>query len=245
MLAILLLAAFCSVDTGKITGTVVEARTNAPLAAVLVKIPSTGQQAFSDAEGHFEIDNVPTGPQTLVVSVVGYGLVRREVVVSATEVVDVTIPVAEGAYSILLWAETTDRATEPFVATEIALTVEGDDAGAESCMSVFLDAIARTLPRTHQLQELPSEYVDVTEGAFAPVKRFLKRKVLHNFKHAYVDVLSRQQTQMNGNVVAMIQQLAECCTLLDQRLAALEKTGAAINSGRGDDTEANARSIHG
>ena len=96
MLTILLLAAFCSVDTGRITGTIVEARTNAPLAAVLVKIPSTGQQSFSDAEGHFEIDNVPTGPQTLVVSVVGYGLVRREVTVSATEVVDVTIPVAEG-----------------------------------------------------------------------------------------------------------------------------------------------------
>ena len=97
MLAFLLLAAICSFDTGTITGTIVEARTNAPLAAVLVKIPSTGQQAFSDAEGHFEIDNVPTGPQTLVVSVVGYGLVRREVMVSASEVVDVTIPVAEGA----------------------------------------------------------------------------------------------------------------------------------------------------
>ena len=97
MLTILLFIAFLSVDTGKITGTIVEARTNAPLAAVLVKIPSTGQQSFSDAEGRFEIDNVPTGPQTLVVSVVGYGLVRREVTVNATEVVDVTIPVAEGA----------------------------------------------------------------------------------------------------------------------------------------------------
>jgi len=93
---LLLLAALLT-DTGSITGTVVEARTNVPLAAVLIKIQSTGQQAFSDAEGRFEIRDVPVGSQTILVSVVGYGLVRREVMVSATEAVDITIPVAEGA----------------------------------------------------------------------------------------------------------------------------------------------------
>ena len=71
------LAWFLSVDTGRITGTVVEARTNAPLAAVLVKVQSTGQQAFSDGDGRFEIADVPVGSQTLLISVVGYGLVRR------------------------------------------------------------------------------------------------------------------------------------------------------------------------
>lgn len=97
MLNVLLLSLVLSVDTGKITGTVVEARTGAPLAAVLVKVQSTGQQAFSDGDGKFEIADVPVGPQTLLVSVVEYGLVRREVTVSATEAVDITIPVAEGA----------------------------------------------------------------------------------------------------------------------------------------------------
>ncbi len=97
MLNVLLLALLLSVDTGKITGTVVEARTGAPLAAVLVKVQSTGQQAFSDGDGKFEIAGVPVGSQTLLVSVVGYGLVRREVTVSATDAVDVTIPVTEGA----------------------------------------------------------------------------------------------------------------------------------------------------
>ena len=63
--------------TGRVTGTVVEARTGAPLAAVLVKVQSTGQQAFSNEDGRFEIVDVPTGAQTIVVSVVGYGLVRR------------------------------------------------------------------------------------------------------------------------------------------------------------------------
>ncbi len=39
----------------RVTGTIVEARTGVPLAAVLVKVQSTGQQAFSDADGRFEI----------------------------------------------------------------------------------------------------------------------------------------------------------------------------------------------
>jgi hypothetical protein len=82
---------------GTITGSVVEARTGAPLAAVLVKVQSTGQQAFSDADGAFEIKDVPIGSQTLLVSVVGYGLMRRDVTVDGTNAVNVTIPVSEGA----------------------------------------------------------------------------------------------------------------------------------------------------
>ena len=97
MINVLFLALLLSVDTGKITGTVVEARSGAPLAAVLVKVQSTGQQGFSDADGKFEIGDVPVGSQTLLVSVVGYGLVRRDVTVSGTDAVNVTIAVNEGA----------------------------------------------------------------------------------------------------------------------------------------------------
>jgi hypothetical protein len=82
---------------GTISGLVVEARTGAPLAAVLVKVEATGQQAFSDEEGRFEVAEVPSGPHTLLVSVVGYGLVRRDVTVRPGQSADVTIPVAEGA----------------------------------------------------------------------------------------------------------------------------------------------------
>ena len=91
------LDAAAQAGSGRVTGIVVEARTGAPLAAVLVKIQSTGQQSFSDGDGRFEVADVPAGPQTLLVSVVGFGLVRREVMVVAGTAVDVTIPVAEGA----------------------------------------------------------------------------------------------------------------------------------------------------
>ena len=124
MLTVLFLAALLSIDTGTIQGTIVEARTNAPLVAVLVKVQSTGQQAFTDAEGRFEIGNVPEGPQVLLVSVVGFGLVRKGVTVSATEVVNITIPVAEGASTYVedvAVSGSAFREAEPGVASQSVL----------------------------------------------------------------------------------------------------------------------------
>src|SRR5262249_29022657 len=37
-------------------------------------------------------------------------------------------------------------------------------------------------------QQLPDDYVDVSEGRFAKVKLWIKHKLLHNFQHAYVNV---------------------------------------------------------
>ena len=110
--------------TGRVTGVIVEARTGAPLVAVLVKVQATGQQAFSDAEGRFEIADVPSGPQTLVISVVGYGLVRRDVAVVAGEAVDISIPVAEGASTYVEDVAVSGspyRETEPGVASQSVL----------------------------------------------------------------------------------------------------------------------------
>ena len=110
--------------TGRVTGVIVEARTSAPLVAVLIKVQSTGQQAFSDADGRFEIADVPAGPQTLVISVVGYGLVRRDVVIVAGEGVDISIPVAEGASTYVedvAVSASPYRESEPGVASQSVL----------------------------------------------------------------------------------------------------------------------------
>ncbi len=110
--------------TGRVTGAIVEARTGAPLAAVLVKVQATGQQAFSDAEGRFAIDDVPPGPQTLVISVVGYGLVRRDVSVVAGEAIEISIPVAEGASTYVedvAVSASPFRETEPGVSSQAVL----------------------------------------------------------------------------------------------------------------------------
>lgn len=110
--------------TGRVTGAIVEARTGAPLAAVLIKVQSTGQQAFSNEDGRFEIADVPAGAQTLVISVVGFGLVRRDVIVAASEVVDVSIAVAEGASTYVedvAVAASPFREAEPGVASQAVL----------------------------------------------------------------------------------------------------------------------------
>ena len=86
-----------SVGAGTIRGNVVQARTGVALAAVQVQVQSSSQRAHSDDQGRFELAGVPAGKQVLLVSVVGYGLVRRDVVVAADAVVELTIPVAEGA----------------------------------------------------------------------------------------------------------------------------------------------------
>ena len=83
--------------TGTVVGIVVEARTGQPLAAVLIRVQATGQQAISDGDGRFEIADVPAGSQTLLVSVVGYGLTQRAIEVKSDEAVDVTLAVSEGA----------------------------------------------------------------------------------------------------------------------------------------------------
>ena len=118
------LDAFAQPVTGGVTGVVTEARTGAPLAAVLVKIQSTGQQSFSDTNGRFEIADVPPGTQTVVVSVVGFGLVRRDVTVVAGSVVDVAIPVAEGASTYVedvAVSASPFREAEPGVASQSVL----------------------------------------------------------------------------------------------------------------------------
>src|SRR5262245_19427778 len=82
---------------GRIVGRVVEARTGTPLAAVLLQIANTRQRTLTDEEGRFTIEDVPAGPQTLVVSVVGFGLVRHDLVVAPGQTTELTIPVVEGA----------------------------------------------------------------------------------------------------------------------------------------------------
>lgn len=101
--------------TGRVTGTVIEARTGAPLAAVLVKVQSSWQQAFSGGDGRFEIADVPLGRQTILISVIGFGLVRRDVTVASGLAVDVTIPVAEGAST---YVEDVSVSASPFRESE-------------------------------------------------------------------------------------------------------------------------------
>lgn len=137
-------------------------------------------------------------------------------------VLPVPVPPDVGSYRVRLWASSPAGRGEMAVAITLSVgaAAESPEAG---CAATFLDAVHEALPRAHELAALPADYVDVSEGRLAPVKRLVKRKLLNNFKQAYVDVLSRQQSQVNEQVVLMIQHLAESCAMLDQAIAGLNQ----------------------
>jgi hypothetical protein len=85
------------------------------------------------------------------------------------------------------------------------------------------EAVQAPLAAAHALQRLPDDYLDVTEGRCARLKRWLKRKLLGNFKKGYVDVLSRQQTQVNQHLLLAVQHLAEHCAALEHALQGLQR----------------------
>ena len=87
------------------------------------------------------------------------------------------------------------------------------DAGAEPLAS-FLQTVQAALIQADGLGQLPDGYEDVTQGFFAAWKRRIKGKLLNNFKRAYVDVLSRQQSSFNQSVLRTLHELAECCGTL-------------------------------
>jgi glycosyltransferase involved in cell wall biosynthesis len=96
----------------------------------------------------------------------------------------------------------------------------------------FLQAAQAAVQQAHERQQLPQDYLDVTEGAFAPLKRFLKRKLLHNFRKAYVDVLSRQQSEANEALVTALCHLLDGFSVLSRKVTELEEMRQELRRSR-------------
>jgi glycosyltransferase involved in cell wall biosynthesis len=147
----------------------------------------------------------------------------------ASAVVKVTVPAKEGSYVLKLGA-VRNGATTAGTETTCTLIVDARTKSATggSCISL-LHSMASGLAEAANRAHLPDDYLDVTEGRFASWKRLIKRKLLGNFKHAYVDVISRQQSAFNRHLVAIAQDLAECCATLNHAQAI---AGAAENQSK-------------
>lgn len=147
-------------------------------------------------------------------------------------------PARSGAYDVMLWAESDHGEAQCSSVQTVHLVVA--DAlvrGDESCPADAVRQIQEALAEVHRLQRLPSDYIDVTEGRFARWKRWLKQKLLGNFKKAYVDVLSQQQSQVNQSLLLAVQRLADYCATLEHALQSLAPNRGSNNGNPADDTE--------
>jgi hypothetical protein len=83
-------------QTGSVAGAVVDAATGAPLGRARVSLDGHPARTRSNPQGRFVLADLPAGPGVLEVSLVGFALARRDVVVPAGGTLDLTIPLAEG-----------------------------------------------------------------------------------------------------------------------------------------------------
>ena len=111
--------------TGRLSGTVVDARTSTPLPGVVIAVSGLDRETSTNSAGMFSLVDLPVGPVSLYVSLVGYGLARPIVDVRPNETSDVTIPLADGtgAYteSVTVLADTF-RGTSSKVPAQYSLT---------------------------------------------------------------------------------------------------------------------------
>jgi hypothetical protein len=135
--------------------------------------------------------------------------------------VTVTVPERCGTYEVLFWAEpvqaagSLDQRPPDRYTSSMRLIVSANERRRDGCCGELLDNLRPDLDEAERLQHLPDDYLDVTQGALAAVKRRIKHKLLNNLKTAYVDVMSRQQSAFNRQVLSVIQELVRCCELLD------------------------------
>lgn len=100
-----------SVASSTIEGRVVDGKTGAGLARVLVTIPGGGAETLTDPDGRFVLAGLGSGTVRLYISVVGYSFVHREVALAPGQTVRLTIPLTEGTGT---YTETVTVASDVF-----------------------------------------------------------------------------------------------------------------------------------
>jgi hypothetical protein len=97
------------------------------------------------------------------------------------------------------------------------------DAHGKDTTQALRERIEMLLVQAERLKALPDDYIDVSEGWLAGWKRRIKAKLLGNFKHAYIDPLSRQQSAFNDRVLAVVHEVAELQSRLQDSLKKIEQ----------------------
>ncbi len=86
--------------TGTVTGQVVEAGTNRPLASTQVSIVGTGLGGLTDGSGNFSISNVPAGEHQVEVTRLGYQSATQSVTLASGETVTLNFTLSQQALGL-------------------------------------------------------------------------------------------------------------------------------------------------
>ena len=87
-------------QTGRITGRIVNATTNRPLAGVQVFVPPTGIGNLTDQDGRYLLQNVPAGTVTVTAQLVGYRQGEMRVEVRSGETTTANLQLEETAIAL-------------------------------------------------------------------------------------------------------------------------------------------------
>ena len=145
--------------------------------------------------------------------------------------VAVPVPAHVGRYRVHVQAEQPERSTgratlptrqEAATAAVASVRLTVTDAHGKDTTQALRERLELLLVQAERLKALPDDYVDVSEGWLAGWKRRIKAKLLGNFKRAYVDPLSRQQSAFNDRVLAVVHEVAELQARLQDSLKKLE-----------------------
>jgi glycosyltransferase involved in cell wall biosynthesis len=137
----------------------------------------------------------------------------------------VRIPSEPGDYSASITAQSLCGLALDCSTVELPLTVSGACA-IDTEILQLPERLRANYLAAESAQQLPDGYVDVSLGRLARLKRWLKSKLLHNFRTAYVDVLSRQQSAFNRHLLNTI---AELCDAQAELAHALTTQSSALD----------------
>lgn len=119
----------------------------------------------------------------------------------------IRVPPEPGAYRLAVAFGPPGK--PPKLRPRFPFQVAESGAAADDVSASFLEAAKAALAETHRQRTLPTEYADVTQGFLAPLKAWVKQKVLHNFRKAYMEPLARQQSAVNEGLLTALCRLTE------------------------------------
>jgi hypothetical protein len=96
-------------------GRVVDARSGEPIAKVKIIVSGSSQSPTTDAQGTFTLTNVPAGELNLYITTVGYGLVKKTLIVKEADTAEVLIVLNQEAASL---TEQVTVTAEPYAVSE-------------------------------------------------------------------------------------------------------------------------------